>query len=170
MRHIRSYWVSPFQTICFRRPRPTAGRLGGKAVPDRVSQSTAYTEKKLLCVLLPQMGHVVFWVRGSVARDRTPPSGTQWTVWNREVSRLACTLSIASFQSGACRVLSSTLPIANSLGLFLIGCQHARHMQCFRSASIFWTSPIGFWRVQMKQQVGWTHKHGKKNIKHRSIS
>ncbi len=42
-----------------------------------------------LCALLPQMGRVVFWVRGSVAQDRTPLRGTQWTAWNREVSSLA---------------------------------------------------------------------------------
>ncbi|KAL1272466.1 hypothetical protein QQF64_028328 [Cirrhinus molitorella] len=78
------------------------------AVPDSVSQSTAYTAKTFLCALLPQMGRVVFWVRGSVAQDRTPPEELNG-LYETENSVVWLVLCIGSFQSDGCRVLSTSL-------------------------------------------------------------
>ncbi|KAK2889504.1 hypothetical protein Q8A67_014879 [Cirrhinus molitorella] len=78
------------------------------AVPDSVSQSTAYTAKTFLCALLPQMGRVVFWVRGSVAQDRTPPEELNG-LYETENSVVWLALCIGSFQSDGCRVLSTSL-------------------------------------------------------------
>lgn len=140
MRHIRSYWVSSFQTICFRRPWPTARRLGERntsvvAVPDSVSQFTAYTAKTFLCALLPQMGRVVFWVRGSVAQDRTPPEELNG-LYETENSVVWVALCIGSFQSDGCRVLSTSLARGNSLAPLLHGRGDARHVRLFRSAHL----------------------------------
>lgn len=110
--------MSSFQTICLRRPWPTARRLGGEQHwSDSVSQSTAYTAKTFLCALLPQMGRVVFWVRGSVAQDRTPPEELNG-LYETEKSVVWLSLCIGSFQSDGCRVLSTSLVRANSLGCF----------------------------------------------------
>lgn len=104
-------------------------------VPDSVSQSTAYTAKTFLCALLPQMGRVVFWVRGSVAQDRTPPEELNG-LYETENSVVWLALCIGSFQSDGCRVLSTSLARANSLGPLLHGRRDARHVRLFRSAHL----------------------------------
>lgn len=88
-----------------------------------------------LCALLQQMGRVVFWVRGSVAQDRTPPEELNG-LYETENSVVWLALCIGSFQSDGCRVLSTSLVRANSLGTFVLGRRDARHVRLFRSAPL----------------------------------